>query len=413
MADRFFPIKTQTACPLKWSWSTLYFYSGETASCHRTGWDSLTVENFNQFHNTEKKLTERSAMLNGQWPKDSCSYCRKIEDQGGFSDRLLHSTIPNQYPAELDADNTQINVTPTILEVYFNNTCNLSCLYCQPSLSSKLNHENKVFGPFDKNGVTLNEITLVDVAPIVEKFWSWMNNNSLTLKRFNVLGGEPFYQSEFYQLLDYFEQTAHPDLELGIVTNLAINTAKLEDICQRLRQLLAQKKLKRVDISCSIDCWGAEQEYVRYGLDLELWNKNFELLMSKKWLTLNINQTISVLTIKTMPDLLERLSVWRQQRPVGHFFSEVAPSPTYLMPHIFGNNVFDKDFEKILELIPESTAHQYMSGIANRINQTARDVNEIKKLHTFLTEKDRRRKTNWKQVFPWLESVFVEANVNE
>ena len=85
-----------------------------------------------------------------------------------------------------------------------------------------------------------------------------------------------------------FENTAHPDLELGIVTNLAINTNKLENICERFKKLLVDRKLKRIDITCSIDCWGAEQEYVRYGLNLVQWEKNFEYLLSKKWITLNM-----------------------------------------------------------------------------------------------------------------------------
>lgn len=413
MSERFFPIKTETACPLKWSWSTLYLYDGLTASCHRTGWGTLTENNFQYFHNTDKKLQERQDMLAGQWPVDSCSYCRKIEQSGGFSDRQLHLSIPNQYPNELDADPSQVNVRPTILEVYFNNTCNLSCLYCIPTLSSKINQENRNFGPFDQNGVVLKSVDTVDTSPLLEKFWSWMNSNSLNLKRFNVLGGEPFYQSEFYQLLDYFDSVPHSDLELGIVTNLAVSPDRLDKIINQLQALMSKKKLKRIDITCSIDCWGPEQEYVRHGLDLEIWNKNFKTLLDKKWIKLNVNQTISVLTIKTMPALLQQLQQWRQVRPVGHFFSEVTPQPSYMMPHIFGGNVFDQDFDSILKLIPESTARQYMSGIAGRIQQSQPDILEIKKLKTFLDEKDRRRNTNWRQTFDWLEPIFDQVNAND
>lgn len=407
MHHKYFPIKTDTACQLKWNWSTLYLYSGKTASCHRTGWDNVTLETFDNFHNTQKKQQERTQMLAGLWPKQSCSYCKDIEDNGGFSDRMLHLTIPDQSPVELEADLTAVSVTPTILEVYFNNTCNMACLYCIPDLSSKINQENRQFGNFSNNGV---ELTSLEINPehsqMLEKFWQWMQNHSHKLKRFNVLGGEPFYQIEFKNCLEYFENKSHPDLELGIVSNLMIDSNKLSEYLQRFKQLLIDRRLKRVDITCSIDCWGPEQEYVRYGLDLDTWARNFELLMQQKWLTLNINQTISVLTIKTMPELLKRLSDWRKKKNIGHYFSAVSPQPTYLMIDILGSTIFENDFEKILEQISPVTdpsAHQYMSGLANTVKNSCPDSKEMLKLKTFLDEKDRRRGTDWKTIFPWLQ----------
>jgi hypothetical protein len=409
MAQKYFPINTATSCQLKWNWSTLYLHGAQTASCHRTGWGKLTSENFNQFHNTEKKQQERSEMLQGKWPTESCQYCREIEESGGFSDRMLHLTIPDMVPPELDDNPTATNVSPTILEVFFNNTCNLSCLYCLPTLSSKINQEHSKFGNFNVEGVQLYSSSQnSDYSSLLDKFWSWMYSNSHTLKRFNVLGGEPFYQAEFYKLIEYFEQHPHPNLELGIVTNLMIDSDKLELLIARFRSLLAHKHLKRIDVTCSIDCWGNAQEYVRFGIDLDQWEKNFKLLLGHKWLTLNINQTISVLTIKTMPTLLEKLIEWRQQHSIGHYFSAVSPQPSYLMPHIMGSTVFDNDFETILQLMPSTTdqdctAISYMKGIQNQILESEPNQVEKHKLKIFLDEKDRRRNTNWKQVFPWLE----------
>jgi len=96
---KYFPIKTATACQLKWNWSTLVLYTGETGSCHRSGVGKITPDTFDTFHNTEKKQIERRQMLNGQWPNDtSCYYCRDIETSGGASDRTRHLVIPNQSP---------------------------------------------------------------------------------------------------------------------------------------------------------------------------------------------------------------------------------------------------------------------------------------------------------------------------
>jgi len=186
-----------------------------------------------------------------------------------------------------------------------------------------------------------------------------------------------------------------------------ISPPKLQDIITKFKSLLVDRHVKRIDITASIDCWGSEQEYVRHGLNLERWQSNFETLLENRWLTVNINQTISVLTIKTMPDLLSKLKSWRNQRPVGHFFSEVSPQPSYLMPHILGPGLFDQDFERIISLMPKDTKQDrisvsYMSGIRDHIENNKPNFQEKLKLRVFLDEKDRRRNTNWRQIFPWL-----------
>jgi len=149
MSAKYFPIKTETACQLKWNWSTIRLYTGVTSSCQRASYSNITVDNFDSFHNTREKIDARKLMLNGQWPSGGCGYCQQIEAAGGVSDRMFHTSIPNMYPLELDNNSLAVEVTPTILEVYFDNVCNMSCIYCWDGFSSKIQQENIKFGRFE------------------------------------------------------------------------------------------------------------------------------------------------------------------------------------------------------------------------------------------------------------------------
>lgn len=406
MSNKYFPINTATACQLKWAWSTLYLNTGTTASCHRTAFSVINEENFLDFHNTSLKLDDRNRMLQGQWPETSCKYCKDIEEENGISDRQRHLTIPNLVPPELEQDNTAIKISPTIVEVFFNNTCNLGCLYCNSGLSSSIETENKKFGDFKYNSVELinTQNYFKDLSPY---FWNWFPEGFPKLKRFHFLGGEPFYQKEFDKLLDMIEQYPNPDCEINIVTNLMVPKKRVEVFLDKFKQLLIGRKIKRLDITCSIDCWGPQQEYVRWGISLKQWEENFNLLLQNKWIYLNINQTISALTIKTMPDLLSKLQGWRKDRKVGHWFSGVTPGPIYLKGEIFGNTEFRSDSTQILNLMANSTdedknAYEYMKGIFEQMLSAEQNNSEIKNLIIFLNEKDRRRNTNWRELFPWL-----------
>jgi hypothetical protein len=73
---------------------------------------------------------------------------------------------------------------------------------------------------------------------------------------------------------------------------------------------------------------------------------------------------------------------------------------------IFGKE-FAQDAKKIFSLLPRDSeenilAYEYMEGILNQILQSEQNNEEIANLIIFLNEKDRRRGTNWRTVFPWL-----------
>jgi hypothetical protein len=273
-------------------------------------------------------------------------------------------------------------------------------------LSSTIAAENIKFGKFDKHGIVLESYDN-QYKNLVPHFWKWFDKNFQSISRLHVLGGEPFYQKEFDRLLDEIEKNPNPNCELNIVSNLMISKQKLQNYVDTFKKLLSAKKLKRIDVTCSIDCWGPQQEYVRWGLNLAQWKENIELLLKNKWLYISINQTISSLTIKTMPDLLTQINQWKQQRQLGHWFSAVAPGPSYMKPDIFGNAEFAQDAEIIINSMPTDTeedlnALKYMKGMFSQILSAELNQQEIVKLITYLDEKDQRRGTRWETLFPWL-----------
>ena len=407
MTKRYFPIKTATSCHLKWNWSTLYLNSGATASCHRTGHSNLTQENFKDFHNTDVKIQDRKDMLAGQWPESNCSYCKNIEDQGGVSDRIRQLDMLETAPPELENDLTATHVTPQIVEVYFNNYCNLGCLYCTSHLSSSIEAENKHYGDFINDDVKLINFKR-QAKDLIPAFWEWFKTDFKHLKQFHILGGEPLLQKEFDKFLELVNEYPNPQCEISAVTNLMIPEERLEKYISKIKRLIIERKIKRFDFTCSLDCWGPEQEYVRYGLDLELWQRNFERLLKEQWLTININQTISVLTVKTMPELLRKMQEWRKQHKIGHWFSGVEPEPNYMKLEIFGNLEFKDDVKEIAKILPQETeqdrlAFEYMKGIFAQAFNSKPEYKQINNLIIYLNEKDRRRNTNWRKLFPWLE----------
>jgi MoaA/NifB/PqqE/SkfB family radical SAM enzyme len=405
LVNRRFPINTDTACQLKWNWSTIFLTQESTASCHRTDHHKFDTTTFD-FHNTPNKIQDRGRMLAGQWPERGCQYCRNIEQAGGQSDRMTNLDFPGMHaPPELDENPQAVRVTPRILEVYFDNTCNLKCLYCGPQFSSLWDAENIRFGlkPFDKSS---------NIEQNKQKIFNWLRNNGHNLTVFNILGGEPLYQAELGQCLDLFDQHPAPELKLQIFTNLNCKLDHLSYTVEKIKRLIDQNKLREFEVTASLDCWGAPQEYVRYPLDLEIWQRNFEYLLTHSWINLIISSTVTPLTIKTLPDLLKRIQVWNQQHQVHHYQNSVGGEPRFLYIDTFGD-IFAGDFQQALALKSRSTPEQqasydYLAGIARQSASCDPDPKKIGQLFDFLNQMDQRRGTNWSHTFPWLVDEFAK-----
>jgi len=423
MADEYFPIQTETACKSKWAWSTIWFYDGTTASCHRCDRHKIDIDDFDNFHNTPSKIEQREAMLKGQWPSSGgCDYCQKTEAAGGQSDRQFHNSIPNQTPAEVIQDQTVTSCTPTILEIFLDNACNLSCIYCRPANSSKIEVEFNKFGPFKVGDVydRLNYKTVttkIDIAQELKvKFWDWMTRNSGALRRFHVLGGEPMFQKEFQQCLDHWWDYPNPNVELNIVSNLMVPEKRFKQYIDYIKKLYDNGKIKRFDLTASIDCWGEPAEYIRTGLKLDMFEKNMQYLLEQdeSWLRLNINQTITCLGIKTMPALIEKIKVWKSQRKeFGHYF-QLSQGPDLLAVINFPHKFFAADFKAIMDALPNETwddkhAYDMMQGLIKQVEFESECIpEEIDNLVMYLNELDERRGTTWRATFPWLHD-FITA----
>ena len=420
---KVFPINQGVACQLKWTWNTLRLYESTSTCCHRVEPVALTTDTFDNFHNHPTWLEHRRMQLEGKFPQQGCQVCEKVELSGGLSDRMLHGLEQDIYPPELDDDPLAISVTPRILEIFLNNSCNLACIYCDESNSSRIEKENRKFGHV-VNGVLYDHDfpgnpmrNIIPVHPktkhhkeLLTKFFQYLDKNYHSLRKINVLGGEPFYQKEFQLLMDHVMDRHNPDLKFTVISNLMVSSDVLRDFVDKTKHALSKKRLSRVDVTASIDCFGDEQEYVRYGIDLDQWMTNFEYILSHRWLYVSINNTICSLTIKTLPDLLRYVNDMRRARPINHSFSLVDGRP-HLHPEIFGPGYFDAEFDQICKNMPiitswDHTLVKHMRGIQLSLQTPLADLTQQHRLRLYLDEIDRRRNLSWRKVFPWLAAHF-------
>lgn len=408
MSDRYFPIVSATACRLKWAWSTIYLTNGTTGSCHRSDFGKLNKSNFDNFHNLPGKQLSRQQMLSGNWPEGGCEYCKNIEDAGGYSDRNFQNTVPNVYPKELDQDPTLTNIDPVILEIFFNNTCNLSCIYCTEKFSSSIQKENIKYHssiiPEEHNKLEKNYYN--ELSPLL---WNWLDKNFYKLQRLHVLGGEPLIQVDFDRLIDFIDDHPNPCLELNIVTNLIVKKQHLVNQIEKLKTLIVNQKIKRVDILCSVDSWGDQQEYVRHGFNCEQFADNFEYLLKFDFIRLGIISTINSLSIPTMPALAKKYQHWYRQREIFWYAHLVLPLDTHVLsPRAFDYQLWEPFFKNTIECIDADTfdakqTRLVIQGISSQIKHAKSNFEMQKKLVKYLNEIDFRRNLNWKTTFPWLK----------
>jgi organic radical activating enzyme len=404
---KWFPIQSDNACLLKWAWSSLYLWTGTSSSCHRV--QSVRVNHVENFHNTLDVISDRKKMLENTWPGRGCEHCRDQEKFSGFSDRKHWLSNPENQryvPVELYDNPLQTVVNPTMVEIYFNNKCNLKCLYCGPFLSSAWALEN------EQHGIKDNTIYVNDVIykKKLQEFYTWMEKNYHNLREFHILGGEPLIQQETFDCIDWMIDRPNLELDVEIFSNMQIKPSLFKKQMEKIKNLV--KICRTVEITASIDCWGNESEYIRSGLDLSTFTENMEYMLYEcPEIIPTMNWTVSSLSIHSTPELINKVIYWNKTcrgRKISVNYNKVI-HPEILDPHHMPAEVYRDKIKEIQELnneIIESRDYmKYVDAIFKEILETQTNYEKIKELKVFLSEIDYRRNTNWREVFPWLEHI--------
>lgn len=411
-----FPIRTDTSCLLKWNWSTIWITHGKTNSCHRNWKVPLPLEDFDNFHNLPYKIGHRESMLRGEWPHSpehkGCYYCKEIEDSGGQSDRqFMTETQLDQTPDELVDNPTATHVSPAVLEVFLNRTCNMACTYCSRHYSSKIATEADKFNnpDFDNQYFGVEE----DLKSEHEKeqynvaLLNWLAKNGTCLKRLHILGGEPFFQPEFDDYIDVWKNHPNPDLIFNVVSNFNVSEKRFINKIDAIMELVRTNKISRLDLTASIDCWGPEQEYVRRGFKCNRTENNIRYVLQFPEIRLNFNPTYTVMSLgDTFIELLKKKKQWESE--TGHpsitLYGGIVSSK-HADPRMLGGDFYKETFAKIRKTHPVETwddrqAYKNLNGLLNVIEQSQPDITGMKHFLTVYNELDRRHGTNWRETFP-------------
>ena len=293
--EKFIPIMDEispTFCMAKWHHTTIYLQTGETHSCYHPAPHKIPLEglkeNPSQLHNTPQKKAERQKMLNGEKPS-GCQYCWNIECMGKdyISDRKeRNASIYTEERFNAIKANPLGDVNPQYVEISFGNECNFKCGYCHPKHSSTYHKEIRDHGPYTmvknhRNDIDWFKIHKEEDNPYVTAFWEWWPELRKTLTILRITGGEPLLQQSTWRMFDELEKNPMPNLELNINSNFGVKSILIERFADKVNSLVAKGCIKDFKVFTSMDTWGKQAEYIRTGLDLELWEKNFNTYMTK------------------------------------------------------------------------------------------------------------------------------------
>ena len=372
---------------------------------------SFNLESFN-FHNTKEKIQDRERMLDGQWPKTGCTFCQDREKFGAPSDRTIFNDWPTyRPPPELDHDLNATSVTPRILQLYFGNTCNLKCIYCSATFSSKINQENRTHGYFSKDGVIIPGYNNYNetLGSAMTAMFDYLQKNIKHIDHIMIMGGEPFIQKETLLMLDFLESVDCSHLNLHITSNCMANAEKFQYLLSRFNEL----QIQQIILTASVDCWGAEAEYIRNGLDLSQFKQNFEYaLYDNDNVVLNIHTTLSALNTKSLPELVQQINDWSQHKNV-YWSLKGVDNPSFLNYKIFGSYLLDLGLSTAIELfdtqndIEKIKFKQSYLGIIEELKNSVPNLSAQNQLKVYLEELDRRRGTDYKILFPELAKILM------
>ena len=434
-------------CLAKWKQVSLHLTTGLNNSCYHPPLHKINVEDIQRdpgaLHNTAHKKQQRRLMLQGQRPTE-CQYCWNMEDLGHLSDRHYRSGEPwaaQDFDRIANSTGDEDDVIPSYVEVNFSNACNLRCSYCSPQFSSSWMDEVQRHGAYptatphndpDYFSGSRRPIPAREHNPYLEAFWAWWPSLYPHLRHFRMTGGEPLMDRNTYRVFDYVLALPKPDLHLNVTSNFSVEE-KLWDKYLDYTKRLCATNIEHFMQYVSLDTgYIAHAEYIRNGL-------NAALCLSRcdEWLTeipgrnsLTFIVTMNNLSVLGLQKLLEFILELRRRHSTTYqrvwFDTPVLRQPAWQSLQILPES-YVQILEKTADWMESNmeTAKNSFHGFKDfEVQRLRRDIAWMRAgqaedqsyaradFFRFFSEHDRRRGTNFLDIFPQMRSWWQECEAH-
>lgn len=322
------------------------------------------TEEFVSILQSDEYISKYKILDKKSLPENGCELCLKNEKLGAYSQRYKINDLTKN--------------GRFFLKIDFSNKCNLKCVMCNSSRSTSwIKDEEKLLK------VLPDKHKFFEVYPYEALKDDWWNRiDSAWWKKLGVIelsGGEPLYQEEAIEFLEYLSKT-NPNIQIRIITNSTILDEKILTIIKRFDQ---------IKLLCSVDAWKEDiYSYSRGGsLSLAETKKNI-LKLSEVAKQISIVDTVHCLTYDQAP--LGMKWVEQSKKTNMKYFSNYVYKPRHLNPHtVLPRNLF-----------PEGE----------------KDIELQKRFYIWISELDKIRKTNILDIRPefepWLKELEETINDN-
>lgn len=237
-------------CTAPWNGITIR-ENGDVKTCceGRTTLMNLNTHSIKDLESSKILISIREKMLNGE-PDINCQGCVNRERTTGLATVRQHY---NRHYLKIDQLKLQF------IDVRWNNTCNLNCMYCDSTFSSTWEERARVLKQERSNPIKNYQDELLE----------WILQRADHVKEIMLVGGEPMLMKQNYALLAKLPI----DCKISIITNMSYKLDQLPclpDLLKRPPELITW--------NVSVENIGNKFEYVRNGSSWEQLKENFNFL---------------------------------------------------------------------------------------------------------------------------------------
>lgn len=328
-------------CSFLWKDTLVDLQKCEVHSCCKTIGMKVSLEEINElgkdiFSNSSQVRLQRNAALRGLRPS-SCEYCWKLEDAGLPSMRdsteSLENFCENESRSESELLDFPLATSIDTLEIVLGNSCQMKCLYCSEQFSSAWQLENsQVSASGESQNLELG---------IQEKFRStfldYLPEALETVSHIHFVGGEPLVQRDFYKYLNVIAEEVGKTnrsklLQIDVISNLSIPDKLMDRFYSSIEQLPEEVK---VNLLPSIENIGQQAEYVRYGLQWSLFERNLKRALNYQGFEeIKILSTFNLLALPGLEEFFEFLSKLPNSKKINLRLNPVNGRPEFLVENL-------------------------------------------------------------------------------